>query len=677
MANQYDDNSIIALKGAERVRQRPAVMFGSADITGAFHTFIEIVGNALDEARAGYGKQIDVVYHSDGSLSVRDYGRGVPMGWNEKEQRYNWDLVFNDLYAGGKYNDDGNYNFSVGLNGLGAASTQYTSKWFNVVSYTKDTIYTKKFERGKPTDNEPAQAVANDTNTTGTYIHWQIDNDVFPDTEFKKEMFIEFLEPQAHIANITINFVDEVHDYKAQYVGTTLQDYLEQMLGGGIKQSFVLHNKSQGKEQVPGKAQAQDYRAECEIVLSITESREPIRKYFHNTAVMRNANGYHHQAFDSALADFFKDIGKTVGLKIQPRDYEDYISCLISTYSNITSFYNQTKDGVSSSFIFFLIKETMLDCLELEYAKGNEALTGFVNSVVASAQARVRAKELEKIEKTAVQQQRQAVKVKPEKFKDCSSNKPAECELYIVEGDSALGSCLLARDSRFQALIPVQGKILNCLKAGIDRIVKSEIINNLVAVIGTGVDLGTKNMFDIRKLKFDKIVICTDADVDGFQIRVLLYCMFYRLMPELLKQGKVYIVETPLFEIETSRGTDFVYTVEEKDKKLKEYEQTGVTVRNINRSKGLGENTPEMMRKTTMLPETRKLIQLKIDVQEQIVRELSQVLFGNDYTNQRKEFVKELLGVQLSDLVDEIETLTEDDRNMEDNDEETEESQSA
>lgn len=654
---EYNDSSIKALKGADRVRLRPAVIFGSDDIRGAFHTVTEILGNSLDEARAGYGNKIYVTYHSDKSITIRDYGRGVPMGWNEAEQQYNWYLVFNEMYAGGKYGVDDVYKYSVGLNGLGAASVQYVSEWFDVESYTSDKISKISFKKGNPASE--LDVSDNTTGETGTKITWKVDTEVFSNTDFTEQMFSELCELQAHIAGIIIYFKDEVHGVEHTFEGKGLLEYLRSKVGNKEVESYEVHNESAGVDE-KGKA----YKAECDIVLMVTDEMKSKRMYFHNTAIMRNPNGYHHLAFDAALSQFFKELGNQMGLKILPRDYEDYISCIVSTYSNTTSFYNQTKDAVSSQFIYDLIYNTVKRTLDIEYAKSNESIKAFVNNVTVAAQARVKAKQLEQAERQ-VKKNITGKRHKAEKFKDCAERDPSKRELYIVEGDSALGACKQARDSKFQALIPVQGKILNCLKASMEKILENKVITDLTSTIGTGVDLGTSNLFDISKLQFDKIIICTDADVDGFQIRVLLYAMFYRLMPDLLRTGHVYIADTPLFELETNKGSYFAYTAEEKDKLLKELPTKGARISQINRSKGLGENTAPMMRQTTMLPETRKLIPLNIDIRDEIVRELSIVLFGNDYNNQRKEFVKELLGVNLAELVDEIETLTEADRNME------------
>lgn len=655
MPNTYDDNSIRSLKGAERVRERVNVMFGSNNLTGAFHTVKEIVGNALDECRAGFGDRVDVTWHSDGSISVRDYGRGVPLGWNEAENRYNWDLVFNELYAGGKYDTDSDlYKYSIGLNGLGAASVQYTSEWFKVTSYNGGKKSTMNFERGNPVGELLVEN--NIDNEEGTLIEWKIDSDVFPDTNFLFRTFKEYCENQAHLSNVTFNLTDEHTGETVVYKGEGILPYLKLKLGDKIVETYTGKRSSKGYD-----SKGKPYSAECEIALAITtENSKSQRMFFHNTATMRDEQGVHQQAYYSALREFFRSIESERGVKINESDYRDYISIIVSSYSSITSFYNQTKDAVSDYFTYELVKELIEDTLDIAKAKNDPTIMSFIDDVVTASIARHRAKMIEQQERKA---KRSVSRKKPEKYKDCSERDPMKRELYIVEGDSALGSCKLARDPKFQALIPIRGKILNCMKASIEKILENDIISDLTATIGTGVDLGNDaSIFDIEKLQFDKIIICTDADVDGFQIRVLLYTMFYRLMPELLRTGHVYIAETPLFELETTKGSVFAFTIEEKNELLKTLPAQGIGVRHINRSKGLGENTPAMMRQTTMLPETRKLIKLDIDVKDQIVRELSNILFGNDIHNGRKEFVRELLGTNLGELVDTLDNLTDEEK---------------
>lgn len=650
----YNNDSIKSLKGADRVRLRPGVMFGSDNIKGAFHTFKEILGNSLDEARGGYGKEVEVVYHRDGAISVRDYGRGVPMGWNESEGRWNWDLVFNELYAGGKYEDDEVYKFSVGLNGLGAAAVQYVSEYFIVESYQGDKMYRKEFEHGVPLDNE-LEEMELDTEEYGTFIKWKIDNEVFRNTNFKFKDFLEYCEGQAHINEVNFNLTDEHTGEKVRFEGKGTEHYLREQVGESVIEVLTKKEKSEGYEE-----RNQKYSAECEVCLAVTEETESKQLYFHNTATM--TTGHHPQAVTDAVSGFFKALGKKNGVTIMPYDYNDYLSILVSSYSNITSFANQTKDGVDNKFIYDLVKKTVTDLLEESVAKGLECMNVLMENVVNAAIARKKAKELENQERM-IRKTTGGKKAKAEKYVDCRSNDPKEKELFILEGDSALGSCKNARDSKFQALLPVRGKTLNCLKAPIEQVIKNQVIKDLITTIGCGVDIGgSEDLFDINKCQFDKIIITTDGDVDGYQIRVLLYTVFYRLMPELLRQGKVYVAETPLFEIVLGGkdGSVFAYSVEEKNKILSDLEKKGKKFKKIHRSKGLGENTPDMLWDTTMNPETRRLVTLDIDVANSYVQKISNMLFGNDINKDRKDYIfKKLSEGGIVDLDIEKELITE------------------
>lgn len=658
---EYNDSSIRSLKGADRVRLRPEVMFGSADLKGAFHSFKEILGNSLDEARAGFGKTIDVVYYSDGAISVRDYGRGVPMGWNEAEGRYNWELIFDELYAGGKYDaEDGNYKFSVGLNGLGAACVQYTSEYFEVISYQPNKIFKKSFAKGVPLDDKLIEE-PNTTGETGTFIKWKVDDDVFSDVLFKFDMFKNYCEGQAHINEVNFNLHDEATGEDIYYEGKGVEHYLRSQLGENVIDIITRRNSTKGIEK------GHNFTCECELVLAITKECKSKQLYFHNTSTM--VTGEHINAVQDAVTAFFKDIAKRNGVNILPYDYNDYLSVLVSTYSNITSFANQTKDGVSNRFIYSIIYATVKDALEEAVVKGTESITTLVDNVVRAAMARKKAKEIEAQERLVKRTTNR--RAKAEKFVDCKESDPSKRELFIVEGDSALSSCKQSRDGSFQALIPVRGKTLNCLKAPVDVILKNQIVQDIISTVGTGADIGSGNdLFDISKLQYNKIIFCTDGDVDGFQIRVLLYTIFYRLMPQLLRDGYVYVVETPLFEIITNKGTEFAYTVEEKDEIVERVKSQHGIVKKINRSKGLGENDPDMMWNTTMNPDTRKLVPLDIDIRNTLVRDISNMLFGVDPENGRKDFIFDMLGTGLQefegldDLVETVNALVPDEKEV-------------
>lgn len=502
----YNDDSIKQLKGADRVRLKPGVMFGSDNIKGAFHTFKEVVGNSLDESRGGYGKEIDVTYHKDGGITVRDRGRGVPMGWNESEKRWNWDLVFNELYAGGKYDGkDEAYKYSVGLNGLGAAAVQYVSEYFVVKSFKGNVMYMKEFMEGVPLDDELHEEELEEEQY-GTEIKWKVDNKVFRNTNFKFSDFKEYCEGQAHINKVIFNLKDEHTGEEVVYEGKGLEYYLTSQLGENVIDVLTKHEKSSGVEE-----RGQHFSTDCEVCLVISEETDSKQYYFHNTANM--STGVHIKATQDAILGFFRNLGRQEGVTIMPYDYNSYLSIIVSSYSNITSFANQTKDGVDNQFTYDIIYKTITDLLEESMAKGLDSIKRLTELVVDTAIARKKAKEFEeqarKIKKATKKRE------KPEKYVDCKSNDPKVKELFIVEGDSAKSSCKDARDGSFQALLPVRGKTLNCLKASIDTILKNQIVKDIITTIGTGVEIGGKNsdLFNIDNLQFDKIIIATDADM--------------------------------------------------------------------------------------------------------------------------------------------------------------------
>lgn len=666
----YDDSSITQLKGADRVRLRPGVMLGSSDVRGAFHTVAEIFGNSADESREGFGKKIVVTYHKDRSISIRDFGRGVPMGWNEKEQEWNWHLIFNELYAGGKYTElDGDMdiyaldpmdlsNYKIGLNGLGAAATQYTSEWMKVISMREDGIYTKEFVKGNPVGDE-VLIEENTTGETGTYIHWKPDLDVFSDINFTFDMFHQYLESQAYINELTVEFVDEVNNNSelVVYEGTGILDYLTYRIG---KEKIIeLFTKEKG---VRGHSQGKGYLARADIVLAITsELPRSVYMHHHNTGVMQT--GVHFQAFEDAVDKFFRNIGNQHGVKITPYDYNGYLSILTSTYSTLTSFANQTKNGISDLFIYDLVYELVLETLEEAYAMQKESLTTLINNVVIAAQARMKAKEIEKQARIVSKASSKRVR-KPEKFLGCSEENPEKRELFIVEGDSAKGACKEARDGRFQAILPIRGKIINGLKAQLDDLIGggkdkdgkpktgNQEVLDIINVLGTGIDLNIdgENLFDINKLQYDKIIFTTDADEDGKQIRVLLYTVFLRLFPQLLKMGKVYVAESPLFQIQLADGSSiYAYSLEEKEQLEEELSRQGKRIKRIHRMKGLGETSADILWTTTMNPETRRLRQLNIDPDDEMVRAVSEALFGLDPEKQRKAFVLALIEKQFEE----------------------------
>lgn len=653
----YDDSSITQLKGAERVRQRPTVMFGTDGVHGAFHTANEIVSNAFDEARAGFGKELRVTWFEDNSIGVRDFGRGVPMGWNEKEQQMNWHLVFNELYAGGKYNDeltgDSSYDFPLGLNGLGAASTQYTSAWFMVESYRDGKVTKKEFVKGYPLDEEVE--VGDTDEPTGTYIKWLVDDTVFTSTKFTSEMFESYLEAQSHLNGVTIIFDNRMTGNVKEYVGRGLETFLGEIVGSNLVEVISKTVEKEGYEN------AKRFKAKASVHLAITKEMRSQQLHFHNTSKM--VEGVHHTAYNDAVTDFFKSIGKENDLKIIPYDYENFLSTIVSSYSNVSilSFSNQTKTGVSNTFVYDIIYATVLEILEEAKAMQRPGIVELIDNVLNVANARKLAKEFEQ-QQRMVKKAVGTKKVTAEKFVDCvNKGKNAKLELYIVEGDSALGACKGARDKYTQALLPLRGKTINALKADLTKLLDNQIVKDIISTLMTGVDLGGEGtLFDIEKCPYDKIIFATDADIDGQQIRVLLYTIFYRLFPQLLEKGMVYVVETPLFTLTTSKGALFAYNVEERDSLLEECRAEGVHVSKVERSKGLGSNDEGMMKVSTMSKDSRRLVQLNIDVRDEMVQAVTRMLFGDDPNKERKGFIFSMLeeklgeGFELGDLVDTV-----------------------
>lgn len=643
--NTYDDSSIKQLKGSQRVRLRPAVMLGSDDINGAFHTFVEILGNALDEKRSGYGDIITVTKHLDKSISVEDTGRGVPLGWNENEQEYNWHLIFNELYAGGKYkelqeeDENAEPEYTIGLNGLGSAATQYTSAWMTVQSRREDGIFTKEFVKGDPTEDE-LRVEPNETGKTGTLVHWKPDDEVFTNTNFPMHRLQSVCESQAYINSCTIVLRDEEKDINYTYEGEGIRSYLEDKLED-IEVYDIFSHESTTKGTEAGKK----YHAKVELVLAITEETSPKQFYFHNTGTM--VGGVHTSAFEKAITDFFKQVARENNVRIQTSDYADYLSVVASTYSTVSSFANQTKNSVSNQFVFDLVYHGVTRILTDAVARQRQSITKLINNVVNAAIARQKAKELEKQERE-VNKMVSKRSEDPEKFEDCRTKDIESRELYIVEGDSAKESFMSARDAQFQAVLPVKGKPINVLKKSMDKVLSNEEIKAIISAVGTGINISGASAFDISKRRFDKIIFLTDADVDGEQIRVLLFNIFYKLMPELLINGMVYVAESPLFELVINDKLSwFAYSVKERNELLEKAKREGVSIKKIERSKGLGSNNPDMMWETTLNPVTRRLTQLKIDPSNPLTASIVDAIFGEDQSGVRQNFVMKLIENEL------------------------------
>ena len=652
----YNDQSIKSLKGADRVRKRPAVIFGSDDLIGCQHSFIEILANSVDEAREGYGDKIIVKKYKDLSIEVEDFGRGVPLGYNEKEKRWNWELVFCELYAGGKYdNNDGNsaYEFSLGLNGLGATATQYSSEFMTVRSFSGKSLSEMSFKAGNPIGELKVSDIAAGMKRRGTIIKWRPDLKVFKEIDIPVEFLAATLRRQAFV-NAGIRFILEVEgdhgkfERSEYYYERGVADYIAEITEGIQMTKPVLWNletKGRDREDMP------DYKVKAEITFCFTKSG--MTEYYHNSSFLEYGGAPDKavkNAFTYAIDKFIKSQNKYTKneSKISFVDISDNLSVIVNSASTQTSYENQTKKAITNAFIQKALTEFIKANLEIYLTENKSEATTIINQVLVNKRAR------ETAERTKVDIKKKLtgtmdVSNRVEKFVPCGSKDPSIREVYIVEGDSAMSSCKLGRNAEFQAIMPVRGKTLNCMKSSYDKIFASDIIVDLLKVIGCGVEVKTGKKsdiatFDYNLLKWNKIIICTDADEDGFQIRTLLLTMFYRLLPTLIEKGKIYIAESPLFEITSGGETYFAYNEQEKSDILAKLEGKKYI---LQRSKGLGENEPDMMWRTTMCPQTRRLVAVSPADAEATAR-MFDVLLG-DALQDRKRFITDFGHLYIKD----------------------------
>ncbi len=653
---EYNDQTISSLKGADRVRLRPAVIFGSDGIEGCAHSFFEILSNSIDEYREGYGTRINVTVYNDRVMEVEDFGRGVPLDWNEKEQKYNWELVYCELYAGGKYNnaDGGAYEYSLGLNGLGACATQYASEFMNITSYQRGTKYEIGFRQGEPVTELIKSECAK--NKTGTVVRWKSDKQVFTDINIPHEYFSNVMKKQAVVnAGLTLTLkwqnADGSFTNEEFYYENGISDYVNEIVGENALSPIGIYSSERvGRDS----ADRAEYKVKMQFAFSFTNEVNLI-EYYHNSSYLEHGGSPDkaaRSAFVWAIDQYAKNNGKynKNESKILFSDVEDSLVLVVNSFSTQTSYANQTKKAINNVFIAEAMTDFFKHSLEVYFAENPQAADKIVAQILVNKRARESAEHMRissKKKLTATLDITNTV----EKFVGCRLRDPDRCELYIVEGDSALTSCKLARDAEFQAIIPVRGKTLNCLKASFERIMKSDIILDLIKVIGCGVEakqLKIKGVsaFNLDALRWDKIIICTDADEDGYQIRTLILTMFYRLLPTLIKEGRIYIAETPLYEITCGNDTMFAYSEAEKAVILDKLSGKKYT---IQRSKGLGENDADMMSYTTMKPATRKLIRISPE-DEAKTYEMFDILLGDNITG-RKDFISKN-GAKYLDLAD-------------------------
>ena len=642
---EYGNESIKSLKGADRVRKRPAVIFGSDGLEGCEHSVFEIMSNSIDEAREGYGNKICITRFLDGSIEVQDFGRGIPVDYNKNEEKYNWELLFCEMYAGGKYDNGGdNYEFSLGLNGLGLCATQYASEYMDAEIHTDGYKYTLHFEKGENIGGLKKEKY--EKKDTGTRIKWKPDLEVFTDINIPIEYFKDTIKRQA-IVNDGVKFILKDQTTASKFetfefcYNDGIMDYVKELAGDNAfttPQYWECERKGKDREDLP------EYKLKIKAAICFSLKTQ-LKEYFHNSSFLEHG-GAPEKAFRSAFVNqinaYLKSNNKYAKNdgQINIQDVEDCIIFVVSSFSTQTSYENQTKKAITNKFIQEAMTDFFRKQLEVYFIENKMDADKIANQVLINMRARGKAENTRKTLKTSLQSKIDMTN-RIQKFVDCRSKDVNEREVFIVEGDSALGACKQARDASFQAIMPVRGKILNCLKSDYDKIFKSEIITDLIKVLGCGVEVKSKaakdlSLFDMDNLRWSKILICTDADVDGFHIRTLILTMIYRLMPKIIEAEKVYIAESPLYEVTCKDQTYFAYNEKEMDEIKAEIGDQKYTVQ---RSKGLGENEAEMMALTTMNPKTRRLIKVTPD-DAQKTSEMFDLLLG-DNLDGRKEYISD------------------------------------
>lgn len=647
MKTEYGNESISVLEGAERVRKRPGVIFGSDGLEGCEHAVFEILSNAIDEAREGFGQKIVVTRHLDRSIEVEDFGRGCPVDFNEKVGKYNWELVFCELYAGGKYDNlqGDSYEYSLGLNGLGACATQYASEFMDVTVRREGKRYDLHFEKGSLVGE--LQVAPVDRKKTGTRIFWRPDLEVFTDTEIPVDYFTDVLRKQA-VVNAGLRFLfrnQTDHGFVEQefYYENGIEDYVIELCAEEEAITPIQYWTAERRGR--DRADKPEYKLKLSVAFCFS-SRTHIIEHYHNSSWLEHGGAPEkalRSAFLSALDGWLRQNSKYTKneSKITWVDIQDSLVFVSNNFSTQTSYENQTKKAVNNKFIQEGMTEFLREKLTIYFIENPQAAERAAEQILTNKRSREAGEKARLTLKGKLTTGNLDLATRVQKFVDCRTKDTGERELYIVEGDSALGACKLSRNADFQGIMPIRGKILNCLKADYHKIFKNDIITDLIKVLGCGVEVDfgkTKDMttFILENLRWNKVIICTDADVDGFQIRTLILTMLYRLTPTLIEEGFVYIVESPLYEIGCGGKTYFAYSDREKNQIVAELQGSKFS---ISRSKGLGENEPEMMHLTTMNPGTRRLIKV---MPEEAARTAAtfDLLLGDNLTG-RKEHIAE------------------------------------
>ena len=645
MSTSYSNESITSLKPVEAIRFRPGVMLGSSDINGCIHAAFEILSNSVDEARAGFGDTINFTIHEDNSITVEDYGRGIPLDWNKNEERYNYELLYTEFYSGGKYFDN-NYSYSLGLNGLGAMACQCSSEWFDVESRRDKKVYKMHFEKGVPASELIIEKAKGKQLKTGTIQTWKPDLDVFTEIDIPQQTIITMLKTQAVVnAGLTINFSDQRDGYTETFLYPEgILGYVSELAADeAMTTPYLFSGEGRGKDR----ADKEEYSVKADIAFCFSNMSQEL-KYFHNSSFLEHGGSPDKAVKTAMVAAFDKEIksrGKYTAkeAKLTFGDIQDSLILVVNSFSTQTSYENQTKKAINNKFIQEFLSDLIKTNLQIWFIEHKPDADKIIDQVLINKRSREQS-ESQRITVKKKLMEKTDVTNKVKKFVDCRSKDPEKRELFICEGDSALGSLLTARDPDYQALMPIRGKILNIQKASLQSVFASDIIMDLIRVMGCGIEVrGTKlpkdiPQFDESRLKFNKVIITADMDVDGSHIVCLVTTMIYKLCPQLIERGYLYYAMTPLFEITDRTGkkpeTLYAFSDAERDKLIAGKDPKKLT---IQRSKGLGENDAEMMAKF-ITPGTRRFIRITSAEAEEMEKWFD-LFMGNDVAP-RKQYIE-------------------------------------
>jgi len=664
----YSNDSISVSEGPDTLRKRPATMLGTDDERGAFHTIWEVLANANDEANDGFSDSTKITVFNDGSVEVEDKGRGVPMGWNPKVKKYNYILIFCTLFASGK-GDSSNYKNSAGLNGVGATAAQFTSEYMDVVSVRDEAVEVAKDSDGNPLYKQvrtryemhfkkgrPVGELKVDENVnldTGTVIKFKPDIEVFRGADsvvLPLETVLDRVRRDAMLipnCKFTVKYMDR-EPIVMQFPGGAME-WLNEVCKETLTGEFI-HCSGELTGQDEPERNTATYAALADITFGFSRKDTVIEKYHNGNEIPEGGTSFDgfKEAIVNVVNDYARQTGKlSKGDRYTAKDVEDLIVGVISTKcpGHLTSWMHQTKVAITNKLIKTLVKDLVTRDFTHWSMSHQDEMSSLIEQIELNRKLRLERENITKKFINNLKKDGNKFKDKVEKLVRCKSENPEECELYITEGDSAKGPVVLARDFNTQAVLPLRGKVLNCQRESLTSAISSQVIVDILRCLSCGVERSGEGLedipkFDIEKLRYHKIIICTDADDDGDHIKCLILAMLWNLVPTLVRDGYVYVALSPLFIVAHNEGKkriiDYAYNTSEKDRVLSRLRANGISDKDIvvKRLKGLGETQEDVMNETVMDKKNRRL--LKMSVKNEIeFNALMDSLMGADSASRR------------------------------------------